>query len=1094
MKRSLAGLLSLSLAAVAAAQSLPADGFFSDGVTSHPAPPNFTPQPILDNTAAASVSATLSASQATGVPLAVRVRQGLDDASAISVFNNFPVNYVFTDFIGANAGLRAGEVADLVVGSPQSRNAFVGNFDLYPNSDQDTTRPAAATPNPSSNYTDARGLLRFAKQIAAPSLRPGGPDYRNPASGNSNAPNIRAALFVLPIQRLTLAELGLRGIGRVPTGETSFTITEAPADPTQRLIPWVSRFNAFGNSALDTDGNPGNGFAFVQNAATPANGQLPSRGDFQVQILHYRLRGSASVNLNSGGGSNVIGYSPAQEQADVRLGWSASTLANEIFARGGAAVACLSNSIGDQGGETGNTVARSTEVAGAVWSGVYDRHGTIDPATGTRRLLIALSNLGSAAKTIDFPVVGGVSLFDSTDAGQEDDRDNFTIAPGQHRLLEFSLELSSRGRTEWVFKNSQFIGLDNNRNGVGTGNAFPATQTPVTIAAEVCPGSGGNAASIASAGAGATYHWHVIGGEVQTGQGTNAITFAAGDGPSATVSVTVLNSAGAVVQGSAIVGVGPPTSISAPPSALANSTGHGAEGPPGAGLTYQWSIDGDGAAIIGSSTGRTITFAMGSEDLTLLLTVTNAQGCHGSSVAVVKFNDAPQIRDDQVFLIGNQPREILVLNNDGAFSKDRLRVESVTQPQFGTVTILGDGTLIRYTPHGSVRPDSFTYTIRDAEGGTATATVTVGDFFATVAGELTGLVQAFAGSGDSEHFGLLRLKVARTGAFTGALQLAGRKFALRGYFDLSGVAHFLKPALTELTLKRASPDLPDLKLRLTLAEDLLSVTGTLAESGNTISTLNADRALFTSKPNPPPPLIAMPAGLAGKYTVIFPPRTNALPPGAFPQGTGIGQLTVSSKGIAVLKGTLADGTPVSCAGPLSKTQTWPFHVAFAKGAGSISGPVKFRDIPNVSDLDGRDLNWFKPAGGTTYYPDGWPDGITVDLLGSRFSKPSDGSAFTGVAAEDDDGNAAATLNGDGLAPALVKSLNVSAKNQITVLPPNDEALSLKLAPTGAVSGSFLHPVDQTKTALRATVFQKQNRALGFFLGADESGGVMIAPK
>ena len=257
----------------------------------------------------------------------------------------------------------------------------------------------------------------------------------------------------------------------MPGGSTGYNISGHNADYTgnpggkQQLIPYVTRFNNWGNPALG--GGP-SGTGFVQNAATPSNGQLLSRGDFQAMILHYRMRGADSVNLFNEATGSVVGYGPTQEQADVKTGWAASSVANGIFSRRNYAFANLTNVIGDSNSNSGNVNPRSTEIAGAVWSGVYDRPGSTDPSTGRRRLTILLSNLSSVRKIVDFPNnIGGFSTFKAPGSTSLDRFDDYAIDPGQHRLLNFALQNSSRGRLEWVFTGDQFIGLDNNRNGVG---------------------------------------------------------------------------------------------------------------------------------------------------------------------------------------------------------------------------------------------------------------------------------------------------------------------------------------------------------------------------------------------------------------------------------------------------------------------------------------------------------------------------------------------------------------------------------------------------------------------------------------------------
>jgi VCBS repeat-containing protein len=69
--------------------------------------------------------------------------------------------------------------------------------------------------------------------------------------------------------------------------------------------------------------------------------------------------------------------------------------------------------------------------------------------------------------------------------------------------------------------------------------------------------------------------------------------------------------------------------------------------------------------------------------------------------------------------------DINVLDNDTDADGDNLMVSDLTQPAHGSTSIKPDGT-IRYTPDADFNgSDSFTYTVTDHNGGTATANVTV---------------------------------------------------------------------------------------------------------------------------------------------------------------------------------------------------------------------------------------------------------------------------------------------------------------------------------------------------------------------------------
>ena len=428
-------------------QTAPPMGFFDWDTNGYPASQNFTASPFLSDNPAdiANVRAQLAAAPSQGRPLAVKVISPLQSQAAKQVFNDFAVQYVFCDFEDVQAVGRTRAVADLVLNSGRSSNAFVGNFNFYPNAGSDTTRPGNVSSTAAQSfddrpqnfsYPDSRGktATRTGRLMANESLYPGSPDFRNPAQGNSNAPNIRSALFTLPILRASSTTQGL------PAGD--------------QHIPWVSRFNNWGNNALDSDGNSANGYQFVQNAADPRNGQLPSRGDFQAQILHYRLRGANSVNLFEASVSSVVGYSREQARSDVREGWRNGVAVNQIFARNNFAFANLGNTI-NRVGDDMDGVPVNSESAGAIWSGVYDR--TV--RNGRRSLAILISNLGNRQREVDLPNnIGGARTLSGV-PGKDDD---YLVPAGAHRYLTFEFRNNA-----WRLSSNSLRFTDANRNGVG---------------------------------------------------------------------------------------------------------------------------------------------------------------------------------------------------------------------------------------------------------------------------------------------------------------------------------------------------------------------------------------------------------------------------------------------------------------------------------------------------------------------------------------------------------------------------------------------------------------------------------------------------
>jgi hypothetical protein len=397
-----------------------------------------------------------------------------------------------------------------------------------------------------------------------------------------------------------------------------------------------------------------------------------------------------------------------------------------------------------------------------------------------------------------------------------------------------------------------------------------------------------------------------------------------------------------------------------------------------------------------------------------------------------------------------------------------------------------------------------------ANGGLDTSapqsfTITVSSF-TEEAGQYNGLLVPSNGLPlGHERMGLVRVTAAATGTFTGRLVVGGKGFSLRGAFDQTGVAHFgnLKGP-TSLALPRVGkPSLQLLAVTVDTTEGSDKLTGKLTENGATFTGIEADRKLYTAAARPLAPLRKVPQELLGKYTVRLAARTpleQGMGASEFPQGDGYGTLSVATSGVATLVGRLADGQLVSYANALSKLKEWPFYVPLYAATGSISGPVSFRDWPDVSDCDGMNLHWFKPPKPLEKrYPDGWAGGIQCDLLGAKYVIPpasAHRSVFPGLTPTGGSGNADLALTEGGLlAPGIAKVLDVKANNSVVVLLREKDALSLVIAGgSGLFSGSFFHPATGKRVGMNGVVFQKQGVASGFFLTPTESGSAVILPR
>lgn len=88
----------------------------------------------------------------------------------------------------------------------------------------------------------------------------------------------------------------------------------------------------------------------------------------------------------------------------------------------------------------------------------------------------------------------------------------------------------------------------------------------------------------------------------------------------------------------------------------------------------------------------------------------------------------PPVADDDLnnSTPNNQPLTIAVLNNDSDPDNDPLSILDVSDPSSGSVSITGDKKSLLYTPNRSFTGStSFTYTVKDPDGATDQATVTV---------------------------------------------------------------------------------------------------------------------------------------------------------------------------------------------------------------------------------------------------------------------------------------------------------------------------------------------------------------------------------
>ncbi len=317
--------------------------------------------------------------------------------------------------------------------------------------------------------------------------------------------------------------------------------------------------------------------------------------------------------------------------------------------------------------------------------------------------------------------------------------------------------------------------------------------------------------------------------------------------------------------------------------------------------------------------------------------------------------------------------------------------------------------------------------------------------------------------------GTLLITVTNLGKYTGKLKLGTGTYNFKGQFQNDGTA-------APLTIQRPAPlvDLVIDQLQLDLAGGEL-ITGRITTDRSFLFTL--DRNVFDTKTHPCPQSATDPKTgkpVAAHYTLVL-QRDPAKAADLFPQGHGVGAVTVNPDGKVRFTGTLGDGTTLTQSGVISRAGRWPFHALLYKSGGLISGDLIFRDLASASDLDGT-LDWIKPAlaGATITYPGGFTTQTAV--LGSRYDKSVpllSGRVSFG------EGNLATVLN----------PIPITNAAGLLIASPPVSGFSLQLtASTGLFKGNLPAAASVSPLKFQGVIFQKSPRGYGWFVGAPLPAG------
>ena len=355
----------------------------------------------------------------------------------------------------------------------------------------------------------------------------------------------------------------------------------------------------------------------------------------------------------------------------------------------------------------------------------------------------------------------------------------------------------------------------------------------------------------------------------------------------------------------------------------------------------------------------------------------------------------------------------------------------------------------------------------DTNGNRATMTKTI--TFLNDRPALAGTYHALLDPLDApaiENSGLVTVTVMATGTFSGNVMFADVKVPFTGVLQNDGAARF-NPTLSATfdVIDRTDFEsyLGALAFSVSETDGLGGTLSTQPGGGSLIATFEGKVAPFSSTNLVPSTLLNVPAGAPTKgiYNVAFRSKmqTPPLDPALYPPGSGTAMLTLANTGSIMLAGTQADGSKYAARGKLRSDNTVALFTPLYRKGGFFAGTLALD--PNQPDSDisqavDEGLWWLRPERPkASVYPGGWPHGIVVDAIGTKYLAPA--SLDIGQGVPDADGNIAFTLDGPSLAAPVTKKLNINpTTGKVTFPAPVDPNFKFSLAAaTGIFTGSTL---------------------------------------
>ncbi len=358
-----------------------------------------------------------------------------------------------------------------------------------------------------------------------------------------------------------------------------------------------------------------------------------------------------------------------------------------------------------------------------------------------------------------------------------------------------------------------------------------------------------------------------------------------------------------------------------------------------------------------------------------------------------------------------------------------------------------------------------------------------------------------------DNMGLVTVTVSATGAFTGKITVSKVTLAFTGVLRNDGGTRFtptLGPVLTLVDRAHANRVLGTLAFSV---DDSKGLNGTFDVADS------PDAAVFSSQrtcslANPVPAgLLNLPVGLVpakGVYNVVFPSQAQSPPfeTAKYPQGNGYAKLTLTRPGMLTLSGWLADGTKYVASSKLRIDGTAALFTQLYTKLGFVSGELAFADLADT-DVSGPGFTWLRPVLPLArIYTFGWPGGIQVSAVGTKYAGPSS-LEFGQGAADPVNGNAILTFTEGLIGSPVTQPVSVDpGTGLVKPVPLVNAPYKLTVSPaSGLFSGTFRHGgVEDNFHGILLNKGANQGGS-GYFVtrpslttgAAGQSGGVSLAP-